>query len=327
MYHYVRPVPDDLPHFRYLHLDRFSRQLDWLSQRYPFPSRSEFMRQITSGEAVPGIVLTFDDALADHYEHVFPELQRRGLWGIFYVPTGMYETSKMLDVHRIHLILGRLGGANAMALLEGVVADHMLSHAHVEDFHRQTYTRQDNNAATDLFKRTLNYFISYQYRESVLDELMRHLLRKSGHSEAALVDRWYASPSQLRRMADAGMEIGSHGVNHFSMAKLPLQAQRSEIVRSFAFIEKALGERPRTFCYPYGGFHNFTAETEALLTEEGCLFSFNVEQRDVTDNDLRDHPQALPRFDCNQFPHGKAHMGPLTPEQLTLEVRPEPPRS
>ena len=316
MYHYVRPVPDGLPYFRYLHLDHFRRQLDWFAEDHAFPSRETFIRSIETKRACSGVVLTFDDALADHFEHVFPELQRRGLWGIFYVPTGMYETGKLLDVHRIHLVLGRLGGARAMELLHGLVSDDMLSHAHVEDFHRQTYTRQDNSAATDLFKRTLNYFIAYEHRERVLDELMQRFFREEGELEAGMVSRYYASPSELRAMHQAGMEIGSHGVSHFSMAKLDPAEQSIEIARSFDFLGNLLGERPRTFCHPYGGFHNFTEETERLLSEAGCLFSFNVEQRDVADADLRDRPHALPRFDCNQFPHGKAHMGAIPSEKL-----------
>ena len=38
MYHYVRPWPEDLPYFRYLHIDDFCRQLDWLQKTFSFPS-------------------------------------------------------------------------------------------------------------------------------------------------------------------------------------------------------------------------------------------------------------------------------------------------
>lgn len=318
MYHYIRPVPDGLPFFRYLHIDNFRRQLDWFAARWPFPSRDAFFAAAAAGKACEGVVLTFDDAMSDHYEHVLPELRRRGLWGIFYVPTAPYETGKLLDVHRIHLLLGSLGGARAMALLRELVHDDMLSHRHVEEFRTKTYAGQDNNAATNLFKRTLNYFISYDHRETVLDRLMAAWL--DGRPEAELVERFYVRPEQLRRMRDAGMEIGSHGVNHFVMSKLDPAAQAEEISRSFAFLESVLGERPRSFCYPYGGFHSFTPETERLLGREGCLFSFNVEYRDGEDRDLRERPQALPRYDCNLFPYGRAHLGPEPPPEAEGEA-------
>ena len=88
----------------------------------------------------------------DHYTYVLPELERRGLWGLFYVPTGMYGRRKLLDVHRIHCLLGRFGGQAMIDAVRELIADDMLSHAHVEEFREQTYSRQDNDTATTEFK-------------------------------------------------------------------------------------------------------------------------------------------------------------------------------
>ena len=49
--------------------------------------------------------LTFDDALKSHYNFVYKILKKHNLNGIFYVPTLPYITHKILDVHKIHLIL------------------------------------------------------------------------------------------------------------------------------------------------------------------------------------------------------------------------------
>ena len=91
MYHYVRPERADLPYFRYLHAQDFARQLDWLEANMGFVSRDDFERTLATGEPIPGAVLTFDDGFSDHFDHVLPELTRRGLWGVFYVPTGVYD--------------------------------------------------------------------------------------------------------------------------------------------------------------------------------------------------------------------------------------------
>ena len=99
---------------------------------------------------------------------------------------------------------------------------------------------------------------------------------------------------------------------HFSrvFSRIDGATQAREINESFAFLEQATGGLElRTFCYPYGGFHSFTSETERLLDAAGCRFSFNVEPRDIAAADLSGRPQALPRYDCNMFPHGAARMG------------------
>jgi len=313
MYHYVRPPPAGLPYFRYLHVDNFRRQLDWLAERHRFISREEFINSVDSGRAADGVLLTFDDAFVDHHEHVLPELAARGLWGIFYVPTMILEPGRLLDVHRVHWILGRLGGLRAMALTKQLVSDDMLSHAHVEDFHRLTYVLQDNDDATNLFKRTMNYFISYEHREPILDRLMVRVL--DGVDESGLKARFYLSRDQIKAMHGAGMMIGSHAVNHPVMSKLDDAGQEREISWSFGALEGLVGERTRTFCYPYGGFHTFTATTERLLADHGARFSFNVEARDISDQDLSHRPQALPRYDCNHFPYGAAHMGVESPTE------------
>ncbi len=312
MYHYVRPVPDDLPFFRYMHIDQFRRQLDWLGANLGFVARDDFDRALETGRPARGVVLTFDDALSDHGAFVMPELERRGLWGIFYVPTGMYESGRLLDVHRIHYVLGRVGGARAMEMLRGWLVDEMTSPAEAERFRGHTYQGQDNDAATGDFKRALNYEVLAAHRSTLLDRFMTELLGDGGERE--LVHRYYVSTSVLRAMARAGMEIGSHSVTHASMARLSVDQQRDEIARSLDFLEDAIGVRPRTFCYPFGGAHNFTADTQRLLAESGCRFSFSVEHRDIDDQDLRDRPHALPRFDCNRLPFGKAHLGSRGPE-------------
>jgi peptidoglycan/xylan/chitin deacetylase (PgdA/CDA1 family) len=311
MYHYVRPGPEGLPYFRYLHLEDFRRQLDHLQDHFRLIDRAQFLAALDGG-SVPddGAVLTFDDGLLDHHRHVLPELLRRGLWGIFYVPTGPLASGRVLDVHRIHILLGRHGGTVVMDLLSRIVEDRMLIDRSVKEFRELTYRNRVEDSDTTLAKRTLNYYIGYEWRETILDRLAEMLGR-----DLPGAGEWYMSREDLRALAAAGMLVGSHSVNHRVFAKLRSEEQRREIDESFRFLEEVTGLPPaRTFCYPYGGFHTFTAETERLLSGAGCRFSFNVEPRDVTSKDLAERPQALPRYDCNQFPHGGAAVGTARPD-------------
>jgi len=309
MYHYVRPERTDLPYHRYLHVDDFCRQLDWLEQTCGFVSREEFNRALATDTPVDGAVLTFDDGFSDHYDYVFPELQRRGLWGVFYVPTGIYQGMAMLDVHSIHVLIGRYGGVTVLEKLSDLIDNDMLVDKDNTAFRTQTYRFQDNDEATNEAKRILNYYISYEFRSGLLAQLMSEF-RNDVRSEAEAL---YLTLDQIREMAAAGMEIGSHSVSHPVFSKLAVDRQWSEIDASFSFLEATLSQPIDTFCYPYGGFHNFTDDTKRLLTERGCRFAFNVEPRDIEARDLRECPMTLPRYDCNMLPHGKASMGASRP--------------
>jgi peptidoglycan/xylan/chitin deacetylase (PgdA/CDA1 family) len=305
MYHYVRPAPDGLPYFRYLHVDDFARQLDWFAAHYGFVTYDAFLEARETGRVPKGVLLTFDDGLCDHYKHVFPLLVERGLLGFFYISTAPYSTGRLLDVHRIHLYLGRLGGQRALERLSQRIDESMLGHGHVEEFREATYTRQDNDHATTAFKRTLNYFISYRYRREILDELFA----EEFGDEREMTGRFYLTHDEIREMDASGMVIGSHGLNHYVFSKLPVDEQRDEIAQSFADLSRITGRPVRTFCYPYGGLHTFTPETVTLLNGIDSRYAFNVEPRDITAADLKNAPQALPRYDCNMFPHGKASLG------------------
>jgi peptidoglycan/xylan/chitin deacetylase (PgdA/CDA1 family) len=314
MYHYVREAPDRLPYFRYLHVDDFARQLDWFADSDRLVKRDEFDEAYRTGRVPEGFVLTFDDGLADHHRFVLPLLKERGLFGIFYICSGPLERRKLLDVHRIHLILGRLGGDAAMGRLQSRVTEEMLGDAQRAEFREATYRNQVNDDATTMFKRMLNYWISYDYREAILDELFA----EEFGAEASIAEEFYLNEGQIRDLDASGMIVGSHGANHFLFSKLSAEQQREEIAASFCYLERVLGKPVKTFCYPYGGKHAFTADTVSLLEDAGALFSFDVNPRDITAMDLRESRQALPRYDCNMFPFGRASLGPTRPEQAGI---------
>lgn len=310
MYHYVRPDPVGLPYFRYLHVDDFRLQLDSLAASGRLISREEFSAAAEGGP-VPedAIVLTFDDGLTDHARWVFPELQARGMWGMFFVPSGPYVTGELLDVHRTHMILGYWGGPAAMAALQEVLIPAMIHPERAQAFAELAYIDQDNDTATTAFKRTLNYFMRAEYKDQVLGALMQRF----GVDEQRMVGEFYMSPDDMRSMAQAGMVFGAHSVSHPVLSTLSPEAQDREIGDSFAFVEEAAGRLDRRyFCYPYGLKNTFSEDTFAALTRNRCDLAVSVDPRPVTTGDIRDKFD-IPRFDCNLFPHGKARMGASVP--------------
>jgi peptidoglycan/xylan/chitin deacetylase (PgdA/CDA1 family) len=301
MYHYVRPASDDLPHLRYLPLDGFRRQLDHLGATVGFAARDDVVDALQGGPVPPGAVLTFDDGLADHVEVVLPELAERGLWGFFFVSSSPHTDGVVLDVHRTHQLLGRHGGAACLRALTLVAADLDLTGGPA-DLGADAYAGQDGDEATTAFKRLLNYVVPFDRRDAVLTAVEEALGQRPGEAAAL-----YATPTGLAALAAAGSIVGSHGHTHRVMARLDPHEQIDEISRSFAWLDRTLPAPPvRTYCHPYGGDHTFTAETERILAAAGCAASFSVDHRDVTTADLRDRPQALPRWDCNRLPHGRA---------------------
>jgi peptidoglycan/xylan/chitin deacetylase (PgdA/CDA1 family) len=315
-YHYVRQPDPGLPFFRFLHVEDFRAQLDYFQRRFRMVSREAFLAAMDGGPLPDnGMVLTFDDGLREHYEIVLPELEARGLWGLFFVSTGPLEEgnplgrTRMLRVHRLHHLLGVHGGRAVRAALEPMIEEHMADPALVAHFKDRVYPWQNNDDATGWVKRMLNYFLAERWRDAVLDRLCSALL-----DEPHWAERLYLTAPQAHDMQRRGMLVGSHAVSHPVMSLLPAEEQRREIESSFAMLEQVTGGLLlRCFCYPYGTGPTYTKETERLLSEAGCRCAFIVEPRPLEASDLRDRPQALPRYDCNMFPHGAASLGSTRP--------------
>jgi peptidoglycan/xylan/chitin deacetylase (PgdA/CDA1 family) len=79
------------------------------------------------------------------------------------------------------------------------------------------------------------------------------------------------SASQLQSLAAAGMEIGSHTVNHVLLTAAIPSAARLQLTRSAAQIEAVTGQRPTTFAYPFGGVDPLD---QALVRETGYAMAF-----------------------------------------------------
>ena len=303
MYHYVRSFDPNLPNFRFLDVENFEKQLDYFQDKFGFVSKDEWLNALKEkklGSAEGKVILTFDDAMSCHYDYVYKVLSKRNLWSIFYVPTQPYQKDKVLDVHRIHLLCGAHSGIELLSTLKALLKEEMIPDEKREEFRKKTYNRQENYEGISEFKRILNYFVSYDFREQLIDEVAHELNCVIRTSD------FYVPVEKLNQMQLSGNIIGSHTVSHPVMSKLTKREQNEEIENSFNFLDSKFQLNVKTYCHPYGGFHSFNEETVNALAKNEVVFSFNVESRDICDEDLTSSTQFLPRYDCNEFPFGKA---------------------
>ena len=304
MYHYVRLPNSEYPYFKGLHIDDFKRQLDWFSNNGGFVNRDDFLKIFNGHEDMEcptGFILTFDDGLIDHYDFVYPELMKRGLFGVFYIPTLYLSSKKILDVHRIHLLVGRYGGKKMMEELQKIVTKDMLVKDCNSDFHMKTYNFPYNSNKYEVeFKRMLNYLISYEYLEYVLDRLFDLLIKDSIRCKDV-----YMSANQISELHNSGMIIGSHSESHKLMSRISIKQQNNEIKNSFNTLDSIVGGlKIKTFCYPYGGALSYNNDTINKLNHNKVMFSFDVNSKDISCKKMNTRRHMLPRYDTVDFPYG-----------------------
>lgn len=309
MYHYVRDEQFTPPDYYYLDIDDFRQQLDYLENEYGWVSREHFLKTVQGelDEVPSGAVLTFDDGFRDHYEFVLPELLKRDLWGMFYIPAGPYRNDRILDVHRTHILLGQARGRELLKHVLELASEEKLPYQDVPSF-RSAYRAFDDSKAIKEVKKILNMYSTDDHQTDLLDELFRMMNPPD-------IDpmEFYLRPDELREMADSGMILGGHTINHPVLSKLDRERQKSEIAGSFQVLEEIL-RKPlphRTFCYPYGSVNSFNETTQSVLREQDCEWCFMVDPEDIQKSHIRNGILQLPRYDCNQFPYGDAS-GTLT---------------
>ena len=300
MYHYIQDFNSKLEYFSYLNYKNFDKQINFFKNKFDFINCCDASNFDAGCDLKEKIFLTFDDGLLCHYNYVYPILKKNNINAIFYIPTAPYINEKILHVHKIHLILGVCGGEVACDYLDQYIDLSMLDNHLIEDFEKSTYSLQLNSNYINKFKRTLNYYIKYEYREKVIDDIF---IKFFGNKEKDMIKKVYMSLNQIEKLYKEGMVIGSHGVNHRLMPRLNKTEFKNEIDNSFDLLKKF--EVYKTFCYPYGGLHSSNDEIEQYLNDKSVLFSVNLESRDITNLDLKNRRQALPRFDCNEFDFGQ----------------------
>jgi len=96
---------------------------------------------------------------------------------------------------------------------------------------------------------------------------------------------------EVQQLASAGVEIGSHGVEHeIHHSEQPKFIYQDELVRSKEEIEKRLNRPCYYFAYPGGAF---TESSPKEVQNAGYLMAFTTQQRTVS---LNENPYLLPRL-------------------------------
>lgn len=101
------------------------------------------------------------------------------------------------------------------------------------------------------------------------------------------------SAAELAELADAGFEIGSHGMHHAPLVGGSEWLLRKEIADSRLVLEQAVGVQVTSFAYPYGAGPSPTAARLVASTYAAACTTVLAEVRPGSD------VHALPRVDAH----------------------------
>ena len=229
-YHRVLPAVDPLQPGE-IDEDGFRAHLTVLARLFNVLTIGEAVERIRDGKLPSrAVCLTFDDGYADNHDIALPLLEEYGLKATFFVATGYLDGGMMWNDRVIEAI--------RQCQDETLEAD---------EFGRLSLS--SNSERLNAIKTVLGAFkyLEATHRESAVQEFCE---LAGFYPEAK--DSPMMKSEQVKAMADAGMEIGGHTVNHPILSRIDDQLAEQEIVNGKQELEALLGAQLVSFAYPNG---------------------------------------------------------------------------
>jgi len=316
MYHFIR----DLKHSRYpeikgLDLALFKHQLQYISKYYKVVQMEDVIEALKSYKRLPknSLLLTFDDGLKEHFEVVFPILDRLGFQGSFFPPGKAIYEHKVLDVHKISFVLASVKDKNQLiddihSLMDKYRTEYKLKPN--EHYYEKVASRRGfDHEQVVLIKSLLQKNLPKKLRETIINNLFSKYV---GIDEAVFSRELYMDVEQLKCLIRQGMYLGNHGWNHYRLNGVPAAQQAEEIDLSLNFLEiLGCNNAQWVMSYPYG---EYDSSLTNLLKRRGCALALTTQVGIA--NLATCAPYGFPRLDTNDLPKNKD----AAPNEWTLKV-------
>jgi len=262
MYHGVveRPVRPFCWH--QLSVDRFFRQLSWVSARFRVLPLREALERLEGNTLPPNsCAITFDDGYRNCLSVAEPVLRALRMPATVFLPTGAVTRGELLWPDRVFLALARtrIPAVDAAELglgwlsLEG-------------DGHRAK--------AFDLVVEALK-----RVSPGRKDAFVERLIAETGVDPAQHAgDFRLLDWEDVARLRDGGLvDVAPHSATHEILSRCDDDELRSQVLQSYAALASFTGRQPRIFAYPNGREEDFDMRTRALLAEVGIRWALTAE--------------------------------------------------
>lgn len=249
---------------------RLSDLVNAIRERTPLPRR--------------GVFVTFDDGYIGNYEVAFPLLKKHGIPATFFIPTDFVETGHQMPLDTIDSALKNTSKGS-------------FTIPNTDSVQKIETARERYEAALNVRDRFKT--LPFEEQSTFVESLSKNLGFASAQDVPELGDHTcFCNWAQLREMAAAGMEIGSHTHRHIILAQSSADIAKKELRISKALIEQHLQQACEHFCYVNGGYpQDGNERTDELVCQAGylsaCYMRGGANSKATTPYHLRRHAVGL----------------------------------
>lgn len=210
--------------------DTFDWQMRLLSKHFlPLPLH-EALKRLSTGTLPPNAVcVTFDDGYLNNLTVALPILQRHAIPATVYVATAYSEGRNMWNDRLYHLF-------------SDPTRKRLLYAGKPIDF--DSWDERISQVATLIAE--LKY-LTPQERDRIIDDLYQE-------NEAKEEAPRMMSPTQVKALSEAGVEIGAHTHRHPILLRISEEEQKQELQQSKSLLEQWTEKPVRHLAYPNGKY-------------------------------------------------------------------------
>lgn len=239
----------------------FEENIRHIRKRYAPLSLEEAVYLLRGNKRIPAnaVVVTFDDGYEDNYSIAFPILAGYKIPAAIFLNVGAVERSELIWYDRL---VEAFRSTRCRRVDLGFIG---MGEYRLSSFRQRAAVCRRMVA----FCKEMDNV----YRVDAVEQIIRALGMENGDAPGVMLD-W----DKVRYLASAGVTIGSHAVNHFSLRTLDLADLEFELRESKRLIRERCGTDPVFFANPFGDPHDLSPGVIALLRSSGYAAVFTLER-------------------------------------------------
>ena len=281
MYHGVTAKNYKPAAWTQLPINIFEEQIKWLLKNYTPVSLSHVVDAVANGSVLPdnSVLLTFDDGLKNNISVAYPVLEKYKFPAAIFLTVDLVDTEFFLWFDELYIIIKE-------AKEKGIKLELSLSKAKAY-FEQGRYWEAYCAEVEHLKRKPL---------KDCLQIVTNMLNQISYEKQKYCEDFGPLSWQDVITLDKKGLvEFGVHTATHRILTTIPETQLEDELLGAKNRLEKQLGHKVDTFCYPNGSLgRDYLPEHRYMLKEFGykCAFATDLGLYDLQ----RDNEFSIPRI-------------------------------
>ncbi len=277
-YHYIRKDKDDpIPRLFGTKIGEFSEHLNMIKKEYSPISLDDvtsfFNNKLDFSNKKNGLLITFDDALADQFE-VAKILAENDISAVFFIPTCIIKDELPANPVIIHYAVAIHGMKQFLEKLKNILQKRYSNN--LKQFER-VFLEKDVWVSIEMIKNIFHYELEPSLSRDMLIDIFSNMVQ----SEKIKTNDIHLTKDRIRKLLKMGHTIGTHSHSHVSLAREIINDDyiEKELVKPKEHLMDYFDIDINCMSYPFGESRDCLKAQELFKQTNAYQLAFTIEHK------------------------------------------------